>query len=307
MENERDFIAEQEQLAFALDSTYVNKTSLVSEIKKYTRDQLQSFLQAPLRNRIKLQEISDDLFYSNGLYQKLVLYYSNLMTFDHFIYPIAGTNFKNLMKYMLTAAEYLDRLNVKANFKMIAEEWLKKGEVFYYELEDNSGIILKRIPNSICRVNRNENGVLRYEVDCSKLDDRTIQENGFPEEFKQLASDYKAKKASDSKLANNPSNEQQWREVSNKGVAFSVNMELSNNVPVFTTLFESLIAYADRASRIDESIDAENLKIVHMKTPIDKQTGKLLMDFNLARTFHEAAKRNLPTGNSYAPYVKKLA
>ena len=133
------------------------------------------------------------------------------------------------------------------------------------------------------------------------MDDRTIQENGFPEEFKQLASDYKAKKASDSKLANNPSNEQQWREVSNKGVAFSVNMELSNNVPVFTTLFESLIAYADRASRIDESIDAENLKIVHMKTPMDKETGKLLMDFNLARTFHEAAKRNLPTGNKLRP------
>ena len=45
MENERDYIAEQEQLAFALDSTYVNKTALVSEVKKYTRDQLQSFLQ----------------------------------------------------------------------------------------------------------------------------------------------------------------------------------------------------------------------------------------------------------------------
>ena len=296
MENNRDYIQEQEQLAFALDSTYVNKTSLVSEIKKYTRDQLQSFLQAPLKNRIKLQEISDDLFMGNGLYQKLILYYANLMTFDHFLYPVAGSNFKNLMKSMLSAAEYLDRLNIKSNYRMITEEWLKKGEVFYYELEDNTGIILKRIPNSICRINRNENGVLRYEVDCSKLDDRTIQENGFPEEFKQLADDYKAKKASESKLANNPSKESQWREVSNKGVAFSANLELSNTVPVFTTLFESLLAYSDRASRIDESIDAENLKIVHMKTPMDKTTGKLLMDFNLARTFHEAAKRNLPTG-----------
>ena len=56
MENNRDYIQEQEQLAFALDSTYVNKTSLVSEIKKYTRDQLQSFFFFFLRNRIKLQE-----------------------------------------------------------------------------------------------------------------------------------------------------------------------------------------------------------------------------------------------------------
>ena len=198
MENNRDYIQEQEQLAFALDSTYVNKTSLVSEIKKYTRDQLQSFLQAPLKNRIKLQEISDDLFMGNGLYQKLILNYANLMTFDHFLYPVAGSNFKNLMKSMLSAAEYLDRLNIKSNYRMITEEWLKKGEVFYYELEDNTGIILKRIPNSICRINRNENGVLRYEVDCSKLDDRTIQENGFPEEFKQLADDYRAKKANES-------------------------------------------------------------------------------------------------------------
>lgn len=307
MEIERDYIAEQEQLAFALDSTYVNKTSLVSEIKKYTRDQLQSFLQAPLRNRLKLQEISDDLFTSNGLYQKLILYYTNLMTFDHYLYPSTSGNFKNLMKSMLSAAEYLDRLNVKANYRMITEEWLKKGEVFYYELEDNTGIILKRIPNSICRINRNENGVLRYEVDCSKLSDTVIQENGFPEEFIQLMEDYKNRKASESKLANNPSKESQWREVSNKGVAFSNNVELSNSVPIFTTLFESLLAYADRASRIDESIDAENLKIVHMKTPMDKETGKLLMDFNLARTFHEAAKRNLPTGKSYAPYVEKSA
>ena len=37
-----------------------------------------------------------------------------------------------------------------------------------------------------------------------------------------------------------------------------------------------------------------------MKTPMDKESGKLLMDFKLAKTFHEAAKRNLPSNVAIA-------
>lgn len=298
MEDSNELVFEkQEQLAFAIDSTYVNKTTLVTDIKKYTRTQLQQFLQTPIKNRTKLQEISNDLFTSNGLYQKIILYYANLLTFDHYLYPATGTTYKNLMKNMLTASEYLDRLNIKTNCKWIAEEWLKNGELFLYELEDNDGIILKKIPNALCRINRNENGILRYEIDCSKLDDKAILENGLPAEFSELLKDYKAKKAKESKLENNPSldSDSQWREVGEKGVAFSVSMDSSNAAPVFTTLFESMMAYSDRATKIDDSIEAENLKIVHLKVPTDDK-GSPLMDFGVVKVYHDSAKKSLPKG-----------
>lgn len=298
---EEQMILENEQLAFALDSVYVNKTSSVGTVRKYSKAQLQKFLQQPIMYRQQLQEISLDLFQTSGLYQRIVLYYSNLFTFDHYIYPIGMASYKNMMKNMLASAEYLDMLQVKHNCRYIMEEWIKLGEVFLYELEDKESIILKKIPNSLCRVNRNEAGVLRYQIDCSKLNEREIEINGFPEEFKRLYNEYRRGVERRTKLKEDPTLEDKWREVGDKGVAFSFNVDSANGVPVFTNLFESLLYYRERALKQDEYIDAENLKFIHMKTPMDSETGKLLMDFNLAKTFHEAAKRNLPKGKKLRP------
>lgn len=297
--DESQMLLETEQLSFALDSVYVNKTSSVGTVRKYSKAQLQKFLAQPLINRLPLQEISLDLFQTSGLYQRIVLYYSNLFTFDHFIYP-TGANYKNMMKNMIASAEYLDILQVKHNCRYILEEWVKLGEVFFYELEDREGIILKKIPNSLCRINRNEAGVLRYQIDCSKLSDREIDDNGFPEEFRRLYKEYTKGVERRTKLKSDPTLEPKWREVSEKGVAFSFNIDMSNSVPVFTNLFESLLYYRERALKQDEYVDAENLKLIHMKTPMDKESGKLLMDFKLAKTFHEAAKRNLPSNVAIA-------
>ena len=47
-----------------------------------------------------------------------------------------------------------------------------------------------------------------------------------------------------------------------------------------------------------ENTVIESTKLIHQKLPIDKETGKVLMDMSVAKTYHNATKANMPKGTA---------
>ena len=75
----------------------------------------------------------------------------------------------------------------------------------------------------------------------------------------------------------------------------------TKGVPPFCYLFDKIYRIDEIEDEDLESTSAENLKLIHMKAPVNEE-GELLMDTDILGKYHQAAKRNLPKGKQLPLY-----
>lgn len=276
----------QSYLEFArqsvVDKSFTNNNT---SGKKTNKTKLKKALTDPITNYNVLQDASRYLCATNGIYSRLVSYFSSLLTYDHFIYPLElNTKSKNkLMKEYDKSALLLHKMNLKYNLAWFTKEIMTVGEVFLYKLEDSTGIVYKLIPSNMCRISDIENGVYRYEIDMTKLDDKKILT--YPLEFKRLYNNYK-----------NGENKERWKQISNKGVAFPTVLNQLHSFPPMSYLLPDIMEIDEIKSLKKDSNKLDNTKIIHNKVPIDKETGLPVMDLELAKNYNKAMQDKLPDG-----------
>ncbi len=267
----------------------------ISVIGEYTvrprfiqRKQLRNMLVNPYLNWEGLQGISSLMLANNGNYQRLIKYFGSMARFDHILYPITTEGKvvqknNNFQKSYLEASQLLQKMNLKHNCRWWANRLIAQGELFLYKIEDNSGIVYQEIPSFICRANRVENGVIRYQVDLSRIDLYLLAT--LPLEIQNMY-----QKKCDGTYEFN------WFDVSNNGVAFNIwGNSLPHGIPFFTSLFDKLLLVEDFEDLNEDLTKVDNLKIIHQTIPTDKD-GNVLMDEDVAVVYHNATKKNLPSG-----------
>ena len=67
-------------VSYKLSTTSSNKKAKVSDILKYIED--------PIKNALELQNISNYLMNTNGIYSRIVNHFGNIPCFDYILYPI---------------------------------------------------------------------------------------------------------------------------------------------------------------------------------------------------------------------------
>ena len=160
--------------SYAKESVSLKQPSYKSP-SKVNKNTILTYMQNPYSNAEKLQEVSIYLKHNNGIYNRLLKYYSNMPTFDHMLYPYDIDNKKKssssdkLLKSYNETAQFLEKMNVKYNFRWMYQKLLECGELYVYKLEDANGIVWKEMPNTICRISSYENGVSRFSINLSKL------------------------------------------------------------------------------------------------------------------------------------------
>lgn len=270
-------------------------TNSISVIGQYTvrpryiqRQQLRTMMVNPYLNWEGLQGISSLLIANNGDYQRLVKYFGSMARFDHILYPLA-TNGKvvqknnNFEKSYLEASQLVQKMNLRHNCRWWANRLIEQGELFLYKIEDNSGIVYQEIPSFICRANRVENGVIRYQIDLARIDLYLLAT--LPLEIQNMY-----QKKSDGLFEFN------WYDVSNNGVAFNIwGNSLPHGIPYLSFLFDKLLLVEDFEDMNEDLTKVDNLKIIHQTIPTNDQ-GEVLMDEDLVATYHNATKKNLPKG-----------
>lgn len=254
--------------------------------RKYDRQQVRNFLKDPFKNYDKLQDVSVYLKSVSGNYFRIIKYLSGLTTFDYYIYPNSKAKLENKDKILndyKKAAQILEKINIKYNFRWIFERLIENGEVYLYELEDSKGIIYKEIPYNICRISAIDNGVYLYEINLNKINKKDI--DVFPVEIQNAFNN--KEKYKDNNF---------WYPVSDKGIAFNAIGNYAHGFPVLCFIFDDVMGLDDTKDLIESKQKLDAIKLIHQKIPLDKDSKQPIFDMDIARIYHNATKKNLPDG-----------
>lgn len=262
--------------------------------RQISREQIRKAVLNPYSNVEILQQASMLLKATNGIYKKILNYQSTIMTNDYMIYPVYVdkiTTVEKMEKSYQEVALYLDKFKIKELACWIYERVLEQGELYLYKLEDKNGIMFQEIPNVLCKITSIENNIQKFGINLSKLNDKLVL--GMPPEIQKLYKRFKTGGIKEKDLIDNS-----YYEISKNAVAFNLDKYATKGIPFFCTAFDDLMELEDMKDLKSENAVIESIKLIHQKLPIDKDTGVVLMDFNVAKAYHNATKANLPKGTS---------
>lgn len=301
---------EEDKYHFAF-VTSGKKTEKLNRPMSYSRKQIRDYSKDPVRNYIPLQQTSDELSVSSGIYFRMRKYLSSMLTFDHWIYPTTNTllmqDKDGFWKEFENVARKLDKYNIKYNCCWWIDKIITHGEVYLYKVDDGSNIVFNEFPSSQCRIAQEVNGVLRFEINLNGISSDDIKE--YPPEIKiawkkdPKRRDKKSQKTLDNNRSSILNNNGDWYLVGNKGFAFSAQYLQQHGYPFLISIFDDIIKLQDAKDQQEENAKANNFKLIHNKIGIDKDTKKPIVNKNTAQTFHNETKKQVPEGVGVATNV----
>lgn len=260
--------------------------------RKLTTDTISTLMSDPNKNANKLQQQAELMRLCNGILREIMMYKSNLPTFDHYLIVNDINKYKTkdkLDKDYIKAITELERYNIKSFCRWNIEETIRKGEVFIYK-QDGENITYFRISNELCKITHMDGMVQGYSLKLNGISDKTI--GAYPTDIQVLY-----KKFKNGSLKNDKNFVNNYYKLSiDKAVAFSIDLYESKNAPYYSSLLMDLSRISDLNEVNMETALTENFKLIHQKLPSDKDTGEITIDFDTASMYDKAMKGELPTG-----------
>ena len=272
--------------------TFLNKD--MQRPRVFTRDSVRRALASPYDNISTLQQVSSILRSSNGIYAKMLIYNSTMLTNNHMITPTSSgsaTTKEKMLKTYEDVSNFVNKYNIRKTACWIYDRVLEQGELYTYKLEGKNQHIIQEFPAQLCKITAIEDNVKRFAINLNGISGEALQY--MPTEIQNAYNLFKSNKLSKDKLIDNS-----YYQVSNKGTAFSLEKQQSKGVPFYCSIFDDLMELEDMKDLKSENVVIESTKLIHQKLPIDKETGKVLMDMNVAKTYHNATKANMPKGTA---------
>lgn len=283
--------------SFATTSAYnTATTSATSSISNTTEARIKSMLQDVPKNANAITGLSKSIKNVNGMYKRIIKYMSSMPTFDHLLYPVFDNPFEEQdaesvrLSFSQTAI-FLEKMNPKFYLPVFTEKLLTNGVVYMYKLEDSKGVAYQEMPTDYCKVSYLEEGVHRFEFDITKINDNTVL--NMPKEIQSAHQSYK--NGQREKLRDN-----KWYQVSDKGVAFTADVEVlmqqGYSSPAFSNVLIDALKVEGAKENMEDRSELDNSKIIHSQVPIDDK-GRPLMELNVVKAYHNSLKANLPKGS----------
>lgn len=245
--------------------------------------------------------LSRRFFISNGYYNKIILYYANLLKYVGFLVPNPKQgkplSANNVTKKYYNALDYVEDTPIQ-NF---CSEWaltvLIEGEYFGYAINSKEGLGVIKLPNAYCRTRFKDlqgNDVIEFNVgyfdSITDEDARQVTLDAFPKEVQKA---YK-------KWKNN--NGKQW-----------IILPLSNVLhfyfpykrPLFVSIIPSILTYGSATESELNGLEEEVKKLVVQQIP-HLSDGRLLFEPPEAETMHQGTvdmlkhNKNLNVLTTYA-------
>lgn len=272
--------------------TFLNKD--MQRPRTFSRDNVRKALANPYDNVTTLQQVSSILKSANGIYAKILIYNSTMLTNNHMVTPVSSGNItskEKMLKAYEDVSSFVNKYNIKKTACWIYERVLEQGELYIYKLEGKNQHIIQEFPSQLCKVTAIEDNVKRFAINLNGISSAAIEY--MPLEIQNAYNLFKSNKLPKDKIIDGA-----YYQVSNKGTAFTLEKQQSKGVPFYCSIFDDLMELEDMKDLKSENVVIESTKLIHQKLPIDKETGKVLMDMNVAKTYHNATKANMPKGTA---------
>lgn len=269
---------------------------------QYTNDQLKRMLLDPNKNYKELQKASNYFWATNSLYQNFLYYLATMMTFDNYPYPTFITNNKDTMQQrLLKSAEVIKKAQVKEIAPMMLLRTLINGETYWYDLsDDGQNNIFVEIPFEYCQLALiDDDNIWRYFIDLNTINEETINE--LPTEIKDAYEEYRDRtgKRKKTRIIEGIEMPINFYLVSKKGFSMFAHMQKNvHDYPYLASMFMDFNSYEDNKDYYNQFLKSDNIKLIHLKIPVDKDTGIPIMDRDTIAKYHESAKEHMPANHA---------
>lgn len=300
MDNEKvELDMDIENLEFArnmansdLNVPYLNRISTdlfgVSSIKK---EQVKKLMSDPIKNASELQKVYNIIKNTSGTLKEIVLYKTNILTYDHFIVPLDMNKYNNkdkLEKAEFNAASQLEKYQLKYNLPWMVQRVVEQGVIYLYKVETPTEIYFIEIPSSMCTMTSFKDGVWRFGINVKKLTEKNIV--CYPAEIQEIYTKNKSGGLRDELIDNT------YYELSENAFAFTLERFSDKGIPYYSHLLYDLLSLDELKGMETESAKLDNYKLIWQKALTDKDTGKLQHDRETNQLYHNALKKQIPPG-----------
>ena len=261
-------------------------------IANVTKKQVKNLMKDPVTNAVQLQKIYNIIRNTSGTLKEIVMYKTEIPTYDHYILPLDMGKYKDLEKLEkaeFKAATQIEKYKLKYNIPWMTQRIVEQGVLYNYKVETPNEIFFIEIPSDKCVITSFKDGIWRFGINVRKFNAKSIL--SYPEEIQQVYEDYKNGLIKKDDLIDNT-----YYELSENAFAFSLDRFTDTGIPYYSHLLCDLLTLAELKDLESESAKLDNYKLIHQTPLTDKDTGKMQHDANTNTMYHNALKKQVPDG-----------
>lgn len=275
-----------------------NTTRRTGNHSRYTKENIESYLQSPVTNEKNLRNASKYMWDISLHYRRLILYYSQLPAYEYVLSPYLYTQDKNTSKTMSesfkNAANYIEKMNLKHEMPIATETTFRDGVFYGVVIDTKDSFFIQAIDPDICMITSKSDGCWNFSIDCSQIKDTEI-DIYYPEVIKKL-----------------------WNEYKNTGVKYQEvppectfclkadETQYKYCTPYFGAIMPQLFMIAEYEALQETASEIENYKLIAGEIPMNDD-GTAKIDWGLATQYYNHLVNNLPSfiGAAVTPFELK--
>lgn len=252
-----------------------NKTKFY---KKYTPQQVETYLLDPARYEIQLRDISRYLTVSSPQYWRLVNYLPSIAVLKPYIAPLdmikVMKNTSKTEKILKECMMYLDVMSIQHEFLKVLQT-VFRDDIFYgYSIETETSYFIKELDPKYCRLKGKYDGCFTFEFDFSYFDtykDELINYGQIDKEFESKYNDFKANSVF------------RWQELNlDREVCVKYQESFAFCCPPFISVFNDLYDLLEYKDMKKEKTAMDNSSFIGLKMPMrDSEKTNKDDDFTL--------------------------
>lgn len=278
-----------------LSEEYVNQINFNPTTA--TSNQIQKWLMSPQYNDMNIRHLSQYLENAVGQYGRAIWFLNTEKSFNYILKP-ADTNVKDLIdskEYINsynTCLNTLRKMNIKYQFPKMDLQVMEDGVGFYLIKETEDTITFLQLPTDYCYITAPWTFGWLFAIDLTFFD-RMI---GFPEVLPELTEAYKlfVQKRLEGFTGEDLAPFQYYNLPPEKSFCLTFNPNRADKIPPLTGAMGASLDVLSYRDLLKKKSVLDLWKLISMKIPIDKTTGKMQIDYNVATELIAMIKQQMP-------------
>lgn len=261
----------QQMKQIILDMESMKENNRKRFYKKYTPEQVTSFLLDPAKYEKQLRDISRYLVTSSPQYYRLVSYLPSIAILRPMIVPFdmekVEKNIKKTKQVLRKSMKVIDNMSIQHEFLKIMNVMAREDIFYGYEIETDDSYFIKQLDPRYCRIKGRYDGCFTYEFDFAFFD-------SYPEELENYTTSVDAEFGIKYALFKN--NGKRWQELNlDKEVCMKFQETFDFICPPYVSVFNDLydiIIYKDMNK---QKFENEINTFIGLKMPLRQGTNEV--------------------------------
>lgn len=277
-----------------IDSRPINATST----------QIESWLNNPSAYSENLAGVNMYLSHSVGVYKRALWYMNTIKAFNYELTPsdpditiALEMDSENYMKSYNSALTTLKKLNIKYQLPKIDLATMYDGASFWWMSETKDNITMLQLPSRFCYITSPFTFGYRFAFDLTFFDSYIGMKDAIPdlwnayEHFNRMREAFLSgnEKYKDAYVAS-----QYYLVPPDKGWCMTFDPIHADKTPPMASSMGSALDVLSYRSLLKNQLALNLFKLIPLKIPVDKQTGKPSMDYGTASIIVEVIRSVLP-------------